>query len=135
MRKFKIVDYSDVPAYQIKQEEIAVKYFSKLKRLDAELRGIIREYFVYPPVGNGGPMIMIPGYVKEEGKDEIKEVVKNIRSFASSIRPEIDELIRIHPDRSIFQGGDDVKLAYIFLTQGSLPVDDTFKDGTNVMNI
>jgi hypothetical protein len=125
MKKFKITDYSDVPAYLLKQEEIADKRFFGLKRLEENFNNVLAKWHVVNDSngkwvlaseadGLNGGLWYTQYFVHADGRKEMEAAEKAIADYCDSIRPELMEIKKIHPDGHMFSSS--IEMAYAFLT-------------------
>ena len=126
MRKFRIIDYSFLPEYLVRQEKLTNKYYSEFKKRHKELVGCVNKHTL--PIPEGGKCY-VPATPKasRSGEEEIEQAKKELAMFCQALRPEMDEVLENHPDNGILSKANSVELAYVLMTQDSLPVTINYK--------
>ena len=118
MRKFKIIDYSNLPEYLARQEELTDRNYGKFKRLHEELVSLVNKHTLPIPHGDGSYVPATPK-VDPSGKQEIEQAEKELVLFCESLRSQMDNVIKAHPDKEILSKVDSVRLAYTLMTDSN----------------
>ena len=126
MRKFKIIDYSDLPEYLARQEDLADKNFGKFKKLHSGLVACVNKHTLPIPEGDGSYVPATPK-VDSSARKEVEQAQKDLADFCESLRPEMEGVLNAHPDKGILSKVDTVGLAYTLMTQDSHPLTINYK--------